>query len=96
MTALREPGTLLVRAPEALWRRVGPVVVARTPQPGAPVWTLSDTGAAVWDAFASPRTVDDVVDTLALAYAVEPDQVAESVAPFARELEACGLLVPAP
>jgi hypothetical protein len=53
---------------------------------------LRGTALAVWDAFAAPRSIDDVAQELATVYDVPLDSVQAEVTPLVQVLHGDGLL----
>jgi hypothetical protein len=88
------PPSRWVRSRAVLERR-GEFGVALLAVDGRDVRVLAGTGAAVWDAFGTPATVDDVAAILADAFDADPVTVRRDVAPLVEELRARGLLVAA-
>jgi hypothetical protein len=79
----------------AVFERRGEFGIALLARDGHDVRVLAGTGAAVWDAFRSPATVDEVAAALADAFAADPVTVRRDVDPLVDELRARGLLVTA-
>jgi hypothetical protein len=66
------------RSPSALWRESGDEVVVAPP--GREDFdVLSPTASAVWRLIETPTHFTDVVDAVARAYSVSPDDVAPDV-----------------
>ncbi|HYL51433.1 MAG TPA: PqqD family protein [Acidimicrobiia bacterium] len=57
---------------------------------------LRGTALAIWDAFAAPRSVDDVAQELATVYDVPLDSVRAEVVPLVQALHGDGLLAARP
>jgi hypothetical protein len=53
---------------------------------------LSDAGARIWDLIQTPRTVEEILTTLAAEYEVTADGAAAGVHRLLRELEIRGLV----
>ena len=61
----------------------------------APV-ALHGSGPALWDAFARPRTLGEVVEVLAATHCTDPARVARDVAPVVDRLARAGALLQIP
>lgn len=57
---------------------------------------LRGTALAIWDAFAAPRSVDEVAQELATVYGVPLESVRAEVAPLVQALHGDGLLATRP
>jgi hypothetical protein len=79
----------LIRNPQVAWRR-GAFGIVLLPPRGEEPLTLSGTGAAVWDALASPSTESELVQHLGERFAVGSDRVRADVAPLLRQLTELG------
>jgi Coenzyme PQQ synthesis protein D (PqqD) len=82
-------GTTLVRAPSSLERRTEHSVVVLGDT--TPI-VLRGTGVAIWDAFASARSVDSVATMLARRYDASPNRVLREMLPVLEGLLAAGAL----
>jgi hypothetical protein len=87
------PGDLM-RAPEVLWRRTLRGVLLRPPR-GAAVM-IDGSGGLVWDALASPTSVEDLVDRLAAATGGDRSVIAADVRPLLDRLRGLGAVVDSP
>jgi hypothetical protein len=81
-TSIRDDA-VLVQSERALQRRTMEAVVVLGDR--VPI-VLRGTGAAIWDAFATGRSVSEVTDDLADAYGTTPDVVARDLRPVVRRL----------
>jgi hypothetical protein len=77
----------LRRRPGVLWRRSLAAVVLLPPE-ADDVITLAGTGPAVWDLLADWRTVPELVEALAGAFATDPAVVEADLTPILGRLEA--------
>ena len=53
---------------------------------------LSDVGARIWDLIQTPRTVEEILNTLVAEYEVTADAAAEGLDRLLRDLETRGLV----
>jgi hypothetical protein len=79
------------RAPDVVWRRVGPEVVVRGPDSDQ-THELNLSAAAVWLAIGDGARPDEVASAIATAYGVDRAVVDEDVATCLRSLAVLGLL----
>jgi hypothetical protein len=77
--------TLLVRSPDVLTRSFADEVLLASPA-GGDVDRLEGSAAEVWDLLEEPRSMEDLVSTLARAYGVPAEQVRSGVEALLREL----------
>lgn len=73
------------RSPDALYRRVGEEILLAKPELDD-FDALSTTAAATWELLQNPRTLSDVVQLLAAAYAVSPQLISSEVEALLRDL----------
>ena len=76
-------------------RRTADCVLLLTVHGSSPI-ALRGTALAVWDAFAAPRSIDEVAQELATVYDVPLDSVRAEVMPLVQALHRDGLLVARP
>ena len=76
-------------------RRTADCVLLLTVHGSSPI-ALRGTALAVWDAFAAPRSIDDVAQELATVYDVPLDSVRAEVVPLVQALHGDGLLAARP
>lgn len=81
--------TVLVRAPKSLERRTVESVIVLGDK--VPI-VLRGTGIAIWEAFATARSIDDVVALLADSYREAPDIVRREMVPVVEQLYREGAL----
>jgi hypothetical protein len=81
----------LTRNPEIVWRQGAFGIVLFPPRGDEPL-TLSGTGAAVWDALATPSTESELVNRLGERFAVDPNRVRADVTPLLTRLTELGAL----
>ena len=80
------------RAEDVLWRRSLDTVIVLPPRLDEPL-TLAATGPAVWDALATERPFDDLVEALARDHGAQPAAVAPDVRALLEQLEDVGVVV---
>ncbi len=61
---------------------------------GSSPLALRGTAIAIWNAFASPRSVDDVAEELAASYGAPFERVGTEVASLVETLQGRGMLIP--
>jgi hypothetical protein len=62
----------------------------------ASIYSFNGTGSLIWKLLASPRTVTQLADAIAEAYAVDAAQAEQDVTNFVSEMKSVGLVeVPA-
>ena len=83
----------LVRSPKVLWRRTLRGVVLRPV--GRDTVMLDGSGWLVWEALASPATVEELSEQLAARTGDEQKVIAADVQPVLDELARLGAVVPA-
>lgn len=83
----QHPGTLRRRLPDG--------VLLLAPAATEPI-VITGPGADLWDLLARPDAFASAADTIARAYAGDPDQVRRDLAPVWDRLVAVGALTPAP
>lgn len=54
--------------------------------------SLVDSGAAVWELLANPRTIDEIAHTLAHTYAAAPAVIASDIEPLLTQLAETGFV----
>jgi hypothetical protein len=79
------------RAPQVLWRSVG-VEVILADRRRSDFELLSGSGGAVWRALSEPRTLEDLVETLAAEHGVEPASIEGDVRQLVGTLSARGFV----
>ncbi|MGO4529376.1 lasso peptide biosynthesis PqqD family chaperone [Paenibacillus sp. 2TAF8] len=55
-------------------------------------YNLGSTGGRIWEMITEQRTLDELIETLASEYNVDPDQCREQVVPFLEHLLREGLI----
>jgi len=75
----------LRRSPGVLSRRVGRDVLLAPPE-SEDFERLSETAASAWELLESPRTVSELIETLAALYEVTPATIALDVERLVEEL----------
>ncbi|HEY7439312.1 MAG TPA: PqqD family protein [Acidimicrobiia bacterium] len=75
----------LTRSPQTVWRRGAFGIVLFPPRGDDPL-TLAGTGAAVWDALATPASESELVDRLGRQFAADTDRVRTDVKPLLEQL----------
>ena len=83
--------TVYTRSTEPLVAEVDDEIVMLDPTSGK-YFGLGDTGARIWELLAEPRTIDDLVTTLTVEYAVDDATCRTQVTTFLETLDAAGLL----
>jgi hypothetical protein len=83
----------LVRSPKVLWRRTLRGVVLRPV--GGEAIMLDGSGWLIWDTLASPATLEELSEQLAVRTAREAKIIAADVQPVLDELAQRGAVVPA-
>jgi hypothetical protein len=81
----------LGRSPQILFRNVGPDVLLAVPG-RHDFEQLGGSGALLWDMLAEPRTVNEVVELLAVAYGEDPSVVRPGVEAVVEQLVHLGVL----
>jgi hypothetical protein len=84
-------GVRFQRSRQTLSRRVGASVLLAVPR-DEDVHELSGGASAIWEELHAPRTLTELVDRLALAHGVEPDEIGDQVEGCVRELLSLGAL----
>ena len=77
----------------AFVRRTADCVLLLGPGGSAPL-ALRGTALAIWDAFASPRSVDEVARELSASYGAPLERVGAEVASLVEALHGDGMLAP--
>jgi len=78
-------------SPTVLSRTTGETVILLTEHVDEP-FELDAPAAAVWDTFATPRTLDDALGALGASFDAEPDRLEADVARVVGDLCARGAL----
>jgi hypothetical protein len=81
----------LARSPQTVWRSGAFGIVLFPPHADEPV-TLSGTGAAVWEALATPASESELVDCLGRQFGADADRVRADVIPLLGQLTELGAL----
>jgi hypothetical protein len=55
-------------------------------------YNLGSTGGRIWELIAEEHTLDELIETLAAEYDIQPDQCREQVVPFLEHLSREGLI----
>jgi hypothetical protein len=76
---------MLRRSTSTPWRRIGSEVIL-APRARDDFDQLSPTAAAVWSVLESPCSLEELVESLAEAYSVEPEEISPDVAALVSEL----------
>jgi hypothetical protein len=84
--------TTFVRTSDALWRRVGSEVLLASPE-GPEVASLSVPASAAWLLLDRPRTTRELVESLALEFSVDTEEIRGRVDDLVQQLETRGWLV---
>jgi hypothetical protein len=80
------------RAPHTLWRHTLDTVVLLPVGSDAEPFALAATGPELWSLLAEPRSVDEMVEVLAVAHGVDPGTVAADVVPLIEQLRELGAI----
>lgn len=59
----------------------------------ASIYSFNEVGTLIWEALASPRSLEELVDLIEHAYPVRRDQVRQDVALFLSDIGSAGLIV---
>lgn len=82
------------RNPAIVFQKVEDRLMMMNPE-RAEFVTLTQTGAEVWHALATPGSCDDVVDRLRIEYPdADPNQMRADIDVFLGKLEAAGAILP--
>jgi hypothetical protein len=87
------PVAAYVHDARAFVRRTPDCVLVLGAAGSAPL-ALRGTALSIWDALASPRSVDDVAQELAASYGAPVERVGAEVASLVEELHGRGVLAP--
>ncbi len=91
MTAAPEADTTVYqRSPGVLTRTTGGSVLLLIRGRDHSLLELAGSGAALWDALATPQSVDDCASRLAADYGIEPATVRAAIEPVLDELAVRG------
>ena len=90
MAATVDERSVLVPAPDMVWREVGGEMVLLDPNQNK-IMGLNGTGGEVWNALDGTRTLAEVASLLAARFDKDADEVIEDVLAFARVLVERGL-----
>ncbi|MFB0613739.1 PqqD family protein [Aurantiacibacter poecillastricola] len=83
--------TKLVRNPEILSTEVGESLVMMSMETGN-YHELDSIGTTIWDELETPKSLDELCDSLCGEYDVTPGQCREDIEPFLQQMKGHGLV----